>query len=132
MVLSTEDDAIAAIGRRVGLDVPFLRPHELARDDTPMLPVVRHAFTTLDALGDRFDAVCLLQPTSPLRAPGQIDAAIARLAAGNVDTVISVLPVPHEHNPHWVYLSRGAHLVLATGEGRADSAAPGAAAGLPP
>jgi len=116
VVLSTEDARIATIGRQVGLDVPFLRPAALARDDTPMLPVVQQAFTTLDAAGERFDAVCLLQPTSPFRSAALIDAAIERLARGDVDTVISVLPVPHEHNPHWVFFAHGEQLVLATGE----------------
>lgn len=116
VVLSTEDERIAAIGRAVGLDVPFLRPPELARDETPMLPVVVHAFETLDALGDRYDAVCLLQPTSPLRSGEEIDRAIERLTRGDVDTVMSVLPVPHEYNPHWVFFERDGGLVLATGE----------------
>lgn len=116
VVLSTEDAGLAEIGRTVGLDVPFLRPASLAEDETPMLPVVAHAFEALDAQGDHFDAVCLLQPTSPLRTRASIDQAVARLARGDVDTVMSVLPVPHEHNPHWVFFEREERLMLATGE----------------
>ena len=116
VVLSTEDAEIAEIGRAVGLDVPFLRPANLAEDETPMLPVVAHAFEALEAAGDRFDAVCLLQPTSPLRTAEAIERAVERLARGDVDTVMSVLPVPHEHNPHWVFFERDERLVLATGE----------------
>lgn len=120
VVLSTDDEAIARIGRDLGLDVPFLRPDDLARDETPMLPVVVHALDTLEEAGDVFDAVCLLQPTHPLRTAEDIDRAIARLGVTDpvraVDTVMSVLPVPHEHNPHWVFFADGERLVLATGE----------------
>lgn len=114
VVLSTDDEGISEAGRRCGLDVPFLRPAELARDDTPTLPVVRHALETLE---DGFDAVCLLQPTSPFRRAEDIDACIAMLEERGLDAVVSVLPVPAEHNPHWVYFEDGAGLLrLATGE----------------
>lgn len=113
VVLSTDDEQIAEIGRRYGLDVPFLRPAELARDDTPTLPVVRHALETLE---DAFDAVCLLQPTSPFRRAEDIDGCIGMLEERGLDAVVSVLPVPAEHNPHWVYFEDDGLLRLATGE----------------
>lgn len=116
VVLSTEDEGIAEIGRSVGLEVPFRRPSELARDETPMLPVIVHALETLEQEGARFDAVCILQPTSPLRTGTEIDRAVERLERGDVDTVLSVLPVPHEHNPHWVFFEDAGRLRLATGE----------------
>jgi CMP-N-acetylneuraminic acid synthetase len=112
VVLSTDDEGIAEAGRRCGLEIPFLRPAELARDDTPTLPVVQHA---LEMLGDGFDAVCLLQPTSPFRRAGDIDACIAMLEERELDAVVSVLPVPAEHNPCWVYFEDGGLLRLATG-----------------
>lgn len=116
VVLSTDDADVAVAGRACGLEVPFVRPAELARDDTPTLPVVQHAVRQLEAGGDRFDAVCLLQPTSPFRTSADIDACVALLAEG-ADTVLSVLPVPHEYNPHWVYVrGDGGALRLATGE----------------
>lgn len=117
VVLSTDDEEIAEIGRGCGLEVPFLRPPELALDDTPTLPVLQHAVAKLERTGDRFDAVCLLQPTSPLRRAGDIDGCIELLARQGLDSVVSVLPVPHEHNPHWVYFRDGEGLLrLATGE----------------
>jgi CMP-N,N'-diacetyllegionaminic acid synthase len=105
VVLSTDDERIAALGRRCGLDVPFRRPPDLAQDDTPMLPVVRHALQSLEATGNRYDAVCLLQPTSPLRTPEDIDGCIELLLTSGADAVVTTLPVPPEHNPHWVYLT---------------------------
>ena len=103
VVLSTDDTEIAEIGRRCGLDVPFLRPSELARDDTPTLPVVQHALRWLEERGDRFSAVCLLQPTHPLRTAQQIDACIELFEQKGADAVVTITPVPVEHNPHWVY-----------------------------
>lgn len=114
VVLSTEDPAIAELGESLGLDVAFLRPSELAADDTPMIAVLQHA---IDALSEPFDAICLLQPTSPFRPAGLVDRCIDLLGASDADAVVTMLPVPTEHNPHWVYVRdhRG-HLRLATGE----------------
>jgi CMP-N-acetylneuraminic acid synthetase len=117
VVLSTDDEEIADVGRRCGLDVPFLRPAELARDDTPTLPVVRHALSWVEERGSRYDAVCLLQPTSPFRSARDIDACIELLEESTADAVVTTLRVPSEYNPHWVYLRQGDGLLrLATGE----------------
>jgi CMP-N,N'-diacetyllegionaminic acid synthase len=117
VVLTTDDEGIAEIGRGCGLEVPFLRPAELAMDDTPTLPVLQHVVTELEKTGDRFDAVCLLQPTSPFRRAGDIDGCIELLETADLDAVVSVLPVPPEHNPHWVYFRDDDGLLrLATGE----------------
>lgn len=97
VILSTEDEEIAEIGRQCGLEVPFLRPPELARDDTPSLPVVQHALNFLEAHGERFDAVCLLQPTNPLRRAEDIDGAIALLERSGADSVISFVDVGEKH-----------------------------------
>lgn len=120
VVLSTEDEEIAQIGRNCGLAVPFMRPFELAADLTPSLAVVRHALLTLEEKGEFFDAVCLLQPTNPLRRAADIDASIAQFIASKADCVMSVLPVPHEYNPHWVFFVDGepdGKMSLATGGG---------------
>jgi CMP-N,N'-diacetyllegionaminic acid synthase len=103
VVLSTDDAEIAAVGRTCGLDVPFLRPESLALDDTPMLPVVQHALRALERQDGPYDAVCLLQPTNPLRDAGDIDGCIELLASSDADSVVTILPVPAQYNPHWVY-----------------------------
>jgi CMP-N-acetylneuraminic acid synthetase len=78
---------------------------------------VQHAVSWLEAHGDRFDAICQLQPTSPLRDPGEIDGCIAMLEESEADAVMTVARVPDEYNPHWVYLQApdGA-LRLSTGD----------------
>ena len=102
-ILTTDDKEIAEVGRQCGLEVPFLRPPELARDDTPTLPVLQHAVRFLEDRGEFFDAICLLQPTNPMRQSSDIDACVALLEKTGVDSVVTVLPVPAEYNPHWVY-----------------------------
>ena len=103
VILSTEDIEIAEVGRKSGLDVPFMRPADLAADSTPTLPVVIHALKSLEELGDKFDAVCLLQPTNPLRRALDIDNCIELFERSKADSVVSVRPVPAEYNPKWVY-----------------------------
>jgi CMP-N,N'-diacetyllegionaminic acid synthase len=102
VLLSTDDPEIAAIGKAEGLEA-FLRPAELALDSTPMIDVILDAIRHVEAAGRHYDAVCLLQPTSPLRSSSTIDRCISLLWQRNVDSVISTRPVPSEYNPHWVY-----------------------------
>jgi CMP-N-acetylneuraminic acid synthetase len=94
-----------------------MRPPELALDETPMLPVLQHAVAALEAAGERMDAVCLLQPTNPLRRSDDIDECVRLLETSGADAVVTVLRVPAEHNPHWVYFrDRDGRLTLSTGE----------------
>lgn len=117
VVLSTEDEEIARVGRECGLEVPFFRPVELAQDDTPTLPVAQHAVRWMEENNERFDALCLLQPTNPMRRDADIDTCIDLLERTNADAVATVLPVPAEYNPHWVYFQDGdGFLRLSTGE----------------
>lgn len=117
VILSSDDASIIATAEALGLEVPFIRPANLATDQAKSIEVVQHAVQYLEEKGEFFDAVCLLQPTSPFREKGFIDAAIEKFIQTGVDTLLSVLPVPHEYNPHWVFEENEAgHLKLATGE----------------
>ncbi len=101
-IVSTDSEHIAAVARHHGGDVPFLRPPELAGDDTPMAPVVRHALAEVERQEGRdYDAVLLLDPTSPARVPEQLTAAAARLRDHpDLDGVVSVSEPTF--NPVWV------------------------------
>jgi len=100
VILSTDDEAIAAEGRSRGCEVPFMRPPELARDETPHLPVLQHAVEWLrDRGGYAPDAVMILQPTSPLRRPQDIRESIALMERSGADSVVSVSDVPAHFNP---------------------------------
>jgi CMP-N-acetylneuraminic acid synthetase len=104
VILTTEDNEIAQLGHVLGIEVPFLRPMELAQDDTPTLPVLQHAVRWLEANeADQYDVICLLQPTNPLRSANVIDACIFQLEQSGADSLVTMLPVPAEYNPHWVY-----------------------------
>ena len=99
-MLSTDDEGIAAAARLRGCDVPFMRPAELARDETPHLPVLQHAIQWLsDQQGYQPDAVMILQPTSPLRRAIDIRESIALLEQSGADSVVSVSEVPAHYNP---------------------------------
>jgi CMP-N-acetylneuraminic acid synthetase len=100
IVLSTDDDAIAAAGRSFGCEVPFMRPAELARDETPHLPVVQHAVQWLrEHQQYEPDAVMILQPTSPLRGASHIREAVRLLEISGADSVVGVCAVPHHYHP---------------------------------
>jgi N-acylneuraminate cytidylyltransferase len=101
VLVSTDDEEIAEIARAWGADVPFLRPAALAEDTTPDLPVFQHA---LDWLEDHArsvpDIVVQLRPTSPLRPPDCVDAAIELLredrAADSVRGVVLASQNPYK------------------------------------
>jgi len=97
VVLSTEDKDIARVGHQCGLEVPFLRPVELARDETPTIPVVQDVVRRLEAIGELYDAVFILQPTNPLRRTEDIDGAIELLERTAADSVISFVDVGEKH-----------------------------------
>lgn len=116
VVLTTDDPKAADIGRSAGIDVPFTRPDSLARDNTATLPVVQHAVAWLEARGWRYDAVCLLQPTNPLRRTEHIERCIRAMMRDDADCAMTVLRVPAKYNPHWVYFeAEGGTLRLSTG-----------------
>jgi len=118
VVLSSDDDAIIGVARNCGIDVPFKRPAHLATDGAPTLPAIQHAVQYLEEKeGEVYDAVCLLQPTSPMRPQGLIDACIRHFISTGADSLVTVVPVPHEYNPHWVFEPNAlGFLKIATGE----------------
>ncbi len=99
LILSTDSEAIAEIGRSLGVEVPFMRPPELASDDAPMLPVVQHAVSQMEQSGWVADIVVLLQPTSPLRRPERIQQAVELLKSSDCSSVVSVTEIPEMFAP---------------------------------
>lgn len=117
LMVSTDSEEIADIARQYGAEVPYLRPSELAQDTTPTLPVIQHVLEFYKNAGHEFDAVCLLQPTSPFRPAGFVNDCIQNFIASDADSFISVLKVPHEYNPHWTFEPDSNNLLkIATGE----------------
>jgi CMP-N,N'-diacetyllegionaminic acid synthase len=98
-VVSTDSDVIADAARAAGGEV-LKRPPGLAQDDTPMLPVLRHALDELDPDSSLYDVLLLLDPTSPGRLPADVSEAHRLLASTpEADGVVAVSQ-PH-FNPLW-------------------------------
>ena len=110
IIVSTDDKEIAEIAQTFGAEVPFLRSQELAQDDTPDLPVYKHALTWLAEYQNyRPDIVVWLRPTCPLRRVEHVKAAIDKLIDSGADCVRSVSPV--KHHPYWMKRLDGDRLV---------------------
>tara|TARA_R100001369_G_scaffold954_4_gene3273 strand:+ start:149272 stop:149964 length:693 start_codon:yes stop_codon:yes gene_type:complete len=116
VILSSEDVEIIEVAKGLGLEVPFKRPDNLSQDTTTSLEVVKHALHYFKEKGELFDAVCLLQPTTPFRESELIDKAIQKFILDSPDSLVSVREVPHEYNPHWIFEEKDGRLSIATGE----------------
>jgi len=94
VIVSTDDEEIAAVARSYGAEVPFLRPRHLAEDDTPDLPVVEHALEWLrQEDGQRPAVVVQLRPTSPLRPADLVDRGLEVLTSHpEADSARAVIP----------------------------------------
>lgn len=103
VVVSTDDEEIAEISLKWGAQVPFIRPAELAQDDTPGIAPVLHALDQLP----QFDSIMLLQPTSPLRTADDIDGCIRLAQSLGGSSAVSVCE-PDFH-PYWTYLLGADH-----------------------
>lgn len=100
VIVSTDDEEIAAVARRYGAETPFLRPAELAQDSTLDLPVFQHTLAWLTAHEAYApDVVVQLRPTSPVRPVGLVDEGVRILLEHpEADSVRGV--VPAGQNPH--------------------------------
>ena len=93
--VSTDDMEISAVARAYGADVPYLRPTELAQDTTPTEPVMAYALDWYERAGHLFDAVVLLQPTSPLRLSGTLMAALHAFEEHGAESLLGVCENHH-------------------------------------
>ena len=100
VIVSTDDEEIARVAREYGAETPFLRPPELAQDQTTDLPVFEHVLHWLDEHEGYYpDIVVQLRPTSPVRPPDCVDQAVRLLFEhSEADSVRGV--VPSGQNPH--------------------------------
>jgi CMP-N-acetylneuraminic acid synthetase len=100
VILSTEDDEIAATAESYGADVPFRRSKALAQDETRNDAVLLDALNRIDSDGE-YDAVVLLQSAAPFVRPDQIDACVSRLAEGKANCVFAARLV--REPPDWMF-----------------------------
>jgi CMP-N,N'-diacetyllegionaminic acid synthase len=111
-VLSTDDRDFAAEGRRHGLDVPFMRPADLANDTASGIDTWRHAWLEAERhYGMRFDVSVYLQPTSPLRRPEDVERTVKALVDGKHMAATTISEVPAHFKPEKIFTRDGAGLI---------------------
>lgn len=99
-IASTDSEEIAAAARASGLDVPFLRPANIAGDRVSDWQVLTHVLDMAEELDHRiYDVVLMLQPTAPLRRPEQVTSAVDKLVEGGFDAVWTVSKTDTKYHP---------------------------------
>ncbi len=107
---STDSEIIADCARDIGLEVPWLRPAELAADESSTVSVIEHALTSYQQQGEHFSHVVLIQPTSPTVLSKDIERAIQLAIDEKADTVITGFHSTHVH-PSLMYSINSAQQV---------------------
>lgn len=102
VILSTDSELYAEIGRHYGADVPFLRPDEMAGSTSPDIEWIRYTLDRLAAEGRRYDCFSILRPTSPFRLPQTIQRAWASFLSEEVDSLRAVEKVQQHPGKMWV------------------------------
>lgn len=99
VIVSTDNDEIAAVAHQYGAEVPFMRPVELAQDDSPEWLVWQHALRFIEAEQGLPDVFVCVSPTSPLRTVEDVDVCIRELLTSDADLVLAVKPA--DRNPYF-------------------------------
>lgn len=97
VLVSTDSQEFADVAKSCGAEVPFIRPAELAEDNTRDYPVMRHALDYFESIGEVYDVYILLRPTSPLRPQGLIEKAIDLMIKNPTATSIRTVAKIKEH-----------------------------------
>lgn len=95
IILSTDSNIYAEIGRKYGATVPFLRKENLASDNASTKDVILHVINELENIGKRYDYFVLLQPTTPLRDENNIKESVDILIDNNANSVVSICELEH-------------------------------------
>ncbi|WP_276253299.1 cytidylyltransferase domain-containing protein [Halomontanus rarus] len=90
VVVSTDDEAIASIAKEYGGDVPFIRPDEFATDDASSAAVLLHTLDWYRDQDEKFDAIAMIQPTTPLRTATDINETVKQLYSSDATAAMSV------------------------------------------
>ncbi len=102
IMLTTDSEEIAVVGRDWGVDVPFMRPAELAGDATPTLPVLLHALDFMSQRDGPFDVVCTLQVTTPFRNIASLRVGYHSLKNDDkADSAVAVSQIPAHLSPDY-------------------------------
>jgi CMP-N,N'-diacetyllegionaminic acid synthase len=100
LVVSSDDREVLDIARGYDPRLALERPAEISSDQSPAIDYVRHALKTLESQGlGPFDAVVIVQPSSPFTLSADIDATVDLLAASKADSAVSVMQLDHATHP---------------------------------
>lgn len=114
VIVSTDDDSIANVAKDCGAEIPFIRPSELAQNDSSSESALKHAVEWLEESGDPADIVVYLQTTDIFRHKWMIDAVIERLVRNDeLESVFIAHPMhkkfwmmpPHRYSKIWPYMA---------------------------
>lgn len=124
VIVSSDDPEVLAIAARIDPSLPLARPAAIAGDTAPAIDYVVHALAALEAAGEPpFDAVAILQPSSPLTLPDDIDATLGLLESSAADSAVSVVKLDHAIHPAKLKRMEGDRLVGYLGEEHGKMAA---------
>ena len=104
LILSSEDDEIIDTARQFECEIPFVRPKNLATDESSPLEVIRH---TIESLPEKYDYLVLLQPTSPLRIASDIDRCVELCYQKKAPACVTI--TESEKTPYWMYELQEGH-----------------------
>jgi CMP-N,N'-diacetyllegionaminic acid synthase len=107
VICSTDSEEIAAVARAAGAEVPFLRPAELAQDNSLAIDNYIYTVDRLIGEGMAIEEYCVLLPTAPLRNSADIDGAADVFYRNQADSVISFYPAPHPVQWHHIIDKKG-------------------------
>lgn len=94
IIVSTDDEEIAEVSKKYGAEVPFMRPNELATDSASSMDVILHAMNWISENSkEKFDYVCLLEPSSPFASYKDLDGALQLIEESNADTLLGMKEV---------------------------------------
>jgi CMP-N-acetylneuraminic acid synthetase len=100
VVVSSDDEDILQLAAKYDPRLPLQRPPELATDVSMAIDYVRHALTTLEGAGEGpYDAVVIVQPSSPLTTADDIDGVVHLLLDSGAESAVSVVEVEHALHP---------------------------------
>ncbi|MBK8480839.1 MAG: acylneuraminate cytidylyltransferase family protein [Proteobacteria bacterium] len=99
LIVSSDDEEVLSLAREHDPALPLRRPSELAGDTSPAIDYVQHALRALEAGGDRFDAVAIIQPSSPFTQAGDIDGTVALLLQSGAASAVSIVELDHAIHP---------------------------------
>src|SRR3989344_2861974 len=118
-VLSTESPEIAEIGKRFGIDVPFMRPVEYASDTSSSFGAIKHAYEWLrDNDGFTADRIILLEPPAPGRQPFHVREVVELIGREDIDSVLGVTELSSQYHPEKILKKDSGNMLMRYHDGK--------------